>query len=69
MENWQSEYLQFLLFLMATVWVVQKGSPESKPLDEAGRESDREQMVGRHAKADSPRWAKAGGRRSTATRC
>jgi hypothetical protein len=61
MENWQSEYLQFLLFLMATVWVLQKGSPESKRLDEAGRESDEEQMIGRHAKRDSPRWARAGG--------
>ena len=64
MENWQSEYLQFLLFLMATVWVLQKGSPESKPLDKAGRESDKEQMIGGHAKSDSPRWAKAGGWRA-----
>jgi hypothetical protein len=36
MENWQSEYLQFTLFIVATVWFVQKGSPESKKLDEAG---------------------------------
>jgi hypothetical protein len=61
MENWQSEYLQFLIFLMATIWLVQKGSPESKPLDEAGRESEREQMMGPHAKQDSPAAAKAGG--------
>jgi hypothetical protein len=61
MENWQSEYLQFLVFLMATIWLVQKGSPESKQLDEAGRESDREQMIGPHAKEDSPWPAKAGG--------
>ncbi|MGW4474510.1 DUF6766 family protein [Nonomuraea sp. NPDC004354] len=26
----QSEYLQFLLFILATVWLVQRGSPESK---------------------------------------
>jgi len=64
MENWQSEYLQFLLFLMATVWVLQKGSPESKQLDNAGRESGEEQMIGRHAKRDSPRWAQAGGWRA-----
>jgi hypothetical protein len=64
MENWQSEYLQFLLFLMATVWVLQKGSPESKPLGKSGRESDREQMIGRHAKSDSPRWARMGGWRA-----
>jgi hypothetical protein len=64
MENWQSEYLQFLIFLMATVWFVQRGSPESKPVDEAGRESDEEQMVGEHAKPDSPAPARAGGWRT-----
>jgi fluoride ion exporter CrcB/FEX len=30
MENWQSEYLQFFLYVLATVWLVQKGSSESK---------------------------------------
>jgi hypothetical protein len=64
MENWQSEYLQFLLFLMATVWLVQKGSPESKPLDEKGTESDKEQLIGEHAREDSPGPAKAGGWRA-----
>jgi len=35
MENWQSEYLQFTLFILVTVWLVQRGSPESKtPGDE-----------------------------------
>jgi uncharacterized protein DUF6766 len=58
MENWQSEYLQFTLFILATVWFVQKGSPESKELGNAGRESDREQMVGEHANAKSPGWAR-----------
>jgi hypothetical protein len=33
MENWQSEYLQFSLFIIAAVWLVQRGSTESKPLD------------------------------------
>jgi hypothetical protein len=61
MENWQSEYLQFLVFLMATIWLVQKGSPESKPREDAGRESDKEQMTGEHAKPDSPAPARAGG--------
>jgi hypothetical protein len=61
MENWQSEYLQFALFALATVWLLQRGSPESKELHKGGAESDREQQVGRHAKADSPRWAKVGG--------
>jgi uncharacterized protein DUF6766 len=61
MENWQSEYLQFTLFLLLTVWFVQRGSPESKRLDKAGRESDREQRVGEHAKDRSPTWARARG--------
>jgi hypothetical protein len=60
-ENWQSEFLQFLLFILATVWFVQKGSPESKAIEKAGRESDKDQKVGRHAEEDSPAWARAGG--------
>lgn len=60
-ENWQSEFLQFLLFIAATVYFVQKGSPESKKPDEAGRESDEDQKVGAHAQPDSPAWARAGG--------
>ncbi|MDQ0752423.1 hypothetical protein QF034_006654 [Streptomyces africanus] len=58
-ENWQSEYLQFFLYIFATVWLLQRGSPESKELDRAGTESDQDQMAGRHAKEDSPRWAAA----------
>jgi len=65
LENWQSEYLQFTLFILATVWLLQRGSPESKQLDRAGRESDKDQLVGPHAKANSPRWAKAADLRRT----
>jgi hypothetical protein len=57
-ENWQSEYLQFLTYLMATVWLLQKGSPESKELDRAGRESQKEQKIGEYAVDDSPSWAR-----------
>jgi hypothetical protein len=64
LENWQSEYLQFTLFIVATVWLVQKGSPESKPLDETGTESDAEQKVGAHADQRSPKWARVGGLRT-----
>ncbi|HEY0905056.1 MAG TPA: DUF6766 family protein [Marmoricola sp.] len=64
-ENWQSEYLQFLLFLVATVWLVQAGSPESKEVDKAGLESDKDQKVGRYADRKSPRWAAVGGLRTT----
>jgi hypothetical protein len=60
-ENWQSEYLQFLLFIFLTVWLVQRGSPESKELDSIGTGSDEEQQVGEHAGPQSPAWAKARG--------
>ena len=63
-ENWQSEYLQFTLYILLTVWFVQRGSPESKKLGEEGRESDEDQRVGEHARRDSPRWAGVGGART-----
>ena len=61
MENWQSEFLQFALFIAATIWLVQKGSNESKELDQIGLESDERQRVGRHARANSPWPVRAGG--------
>jgi hypothetical protein len=63
-ENWQSEYLQFTLYIVGTVWLLQRGSPESKPLDQAGRESDEDQQIGPHAGPRSPRWARTGGLRT-----
>jgi hypothetical protein len=60
MENWQSEYLQFTLYVLATVWLVQRGSTESKDPGDEGGGSDEEQLVGEHARPDSPRWAKTG---------
>jgi hypothetical protein len=64
MENWQSEYLQFMLFMLATVWFLQRGSPESKQLERAGRETEREQRIGRFAHRRSPLWARTGGLRT-----
>jgi hypothetical protein len=61
MENWQSEYLQFFLYVVATVYLVQKGSTESKELGQEGPESDRDQRVGRYADEESPWWARVGG--------
>jgi hypothetical protein len=63
-ENWQSEYLQFLLYILGTVWLVQRGSPESKELGKSGVESDEDQRVGRFATRESPRWAATGGWRT-----
>lgn len=64
-ENWQSEFLQFFLFIFATIWLIQRGSPESKQPGDAGLGTDEEQHVGAHAVAGSPRWARAGGWRRT----
>ncbi len=58
LENWQSEFLQFTLFILVTVWLVQKGSNESKPLDSAGLESNQSQKLEGHAPENAPRWAK-----------
>jgi hypothetical protein len=64
-ENWQSEFLQFFLFIAATIWFVQRGSPESKKPGDEGPGTDEDQMVGEHAQPDSPSWARARGIRQT----
>ena len=33
-ENWESEFLQMGLYVLLTVWLRQKGSAESRPMDE-----------------------------------
>jgi uncharacterized protein DUF6766 len=65
LENWQSEWLQFWVFALATVWLVQKGSNESKRLEDAGREDTKQQRIGRFAPENAPRWAKVRGWRLT----
>src|SRR4051812_18976097 len=62
-ENWQSEYLQFFLYISVTVWLIQRGSSESKIREHIGTESDEQQKTGRYAEADSPKWAHVGGLR------
>jgi hypothetical protein len=61
MENWQSEFLQFALFILATVWLVQRGSAESKPPGKEGPDSDRQEKIGAYADSRSPLWARVGG--------
>ena len=63
-ENWQSEYLQFFMYIVATTWLIQVGSSESKKPDDVGTQSDQAQQVGAFAGKGSPRWAKAGGWRT-----
>jgi hypothetical protein len=62
-ENWQSEYLQFFLFVLGTVWLVQRGSPESKEIGKEGPLDDEQEQLGEHAGPGAPRWAVAGGLR------
>ncbi|MGE5636858.1 MAG: DUF6766 family protein [Nocardioidaceae bacterium] len=63
-ENWQSEYLQFTLFIFITIWLIQRGSPESKEPRQEGLESDEQQTLGEHAHEGSPLWARVGGART-----
>ena len=63
-ENWQSEYLQFFLFISATVWLVQRGSPESKEPGQ-GRHGVRQgTMVGQYAATGLPRVGQGRRRRT-----
>jgi hypothetical protein len=32
-QNWQSEFLSIGVMVVFTIWLRQKGSPESKPVD------------------------------------
>ena len=45
-ENWESEFLQMGMYVVLTVWLRQKGSAESKPLD-GDEEVDREPRANR----------------------
>jgi hypothetical protein len=64
MENWQSEYLQFTLYAVTTVWFIQRGSSESKAPGEEGPGTDEEQLLREQVRRDSPKWARAGGWRT-----
>ena len=69
-ENWQSEYLQFTLYIFATVWLLQRGSPESKELERRARV--RRGAARRRARASAlAEVGQVGGLRtpSTRTRC
>ena len=59
MENWQSEFLQFTLYITATVWLIQRGSPESKEPGKEGIESKQEQKIGGYAGRGAPEPARA----------
>ena len=46
-ENWQSEYLQFVLYFMATIWLVQRGSPSRRSGPNEGSSRTRSSRSGR----------------------
>ncbi|NUO60880.1 MAG: hypothetical protein HOV78_29835 [Hamadaea sp.] len=57
LENWESEFLQMGAYVLLTAYLVQKGSPESKPLDGKDRPGDDPD----HAGDDSPSWSRRPG--------
>ena len=59
MENWESEFLQMFLFVVLTAFLYQKGSAESKKLDEE-EEVDRDPRRSKN-KGDAPWPVRRGG--------
>ena len=59
MENWESEFLQMFLFVVLTAFLYQKGSAESKKLDEE-EEVDRDPRQSKD-KRDAPWPVRRGG--------
>ncbi len=59
-ENWESEFLQMASYIVLTVWLVQKGSAESKPLD-GDPELDADPRLS-NAPADAPGPVRRGGK-------
>jgi len=58
-ENWESEFLQMWAFVMLTAYLMQKGSPESKDLDEEAKQ-DRDPALDAD-NPDAPLPARMGG--------
>ena len=57
-ENWESEFLQMAMFVLLTVCLRQKGSPESKPLDDEEEQDDEDE---KRAAARAPWPVRKGG--------
>ena len=58
-ENWESEFLQMGAFVLLTVWLRQKGSPESKTVD--GDEPVDEDPRTEQDRDDAPMLVRTGG--------
>jgi len=48
-ENWESEFLQMGSYVLLTAFLVQRGSPESKPIDQSDRPDDKPEHAGKDA--------------------
>jgi hypothetical protein len=59
-ENWESEFLQMGMYVLLTAFLYQKGSPESKKLDEKEL-VDSEPSKSRRRKKDAPWPVRRGG--------
>jgi hypothetical protein len=64
MENWQSEFLQFASFIALSIWFRQRGSTESKSMDQPDIPTDKDSKVRSGADGQSPTWARVGGWRT-----
>ena len=42
LQNWQSEFLSLAVMIVFAIFLRQRGSPESKPVDHPHRETGRE---------------------------
>ncbi|HEY2947862.1 MAG TPA: DUF6766 family protein [Micromonosporaceae bacterium] len=60
-ENWESEFLQMGSYVLLTAYLVQRGSPESKPLRQKDRPEDYPERATQRSPALSRRsdWAQA----------
>jgi hypothetical protein len=43
LQNWQSEFFSIALMVVLTIWLRQKGSPESRPVDAPHDQTGNEQ--------------------------
>jgi hypothetical protein len=59
-ENWESEFLQMGMYVLLTAYLFQKGSPESKKLDEK-EAVDREPGESKRRRKDAPWPVRKGG--------
>lgn len=59
MENWESEFLQMFIYVLLTAWLYQKGSSESRKLDEENPQ-DRDPKKSKNKK-DAPWPVRKGG--------